>query len=328
MKHLKILALPIFMAAVFFSCKKSGDVQNVNQPQASEVTVKNGIVTFSSIAAYLKTTENKNGEQAKLEGVLKTAGFKSLKSKAAESAPASVASSTSNIAIITTAFDSSLYSQYLLSILNTDKICSVNGFLVKVDMDNVFCSAIDETLYPGSYNDLKNNVFTNANVMTFTDANEPVVDVLDGIRNATLTWVSYQDQLSKKGGQGICLARGAKGKKDVETVGVQGSNGQATITASADYGQYFLHFELVAAIGAVGTDLPIAFFGRYDWNGVCKGWGNGTYNYPNNNIYVPFVHTLVLYSGGSALATNPKLEANASIYYNGILTKVTASIYY
>ncbi len=168
------------------------------------------------------------------------------------------------------------------------------------------------------------NGIINDAIMTFVNPNEPVLEVLTQMRNGTLTWASYQDQLAKKGGQGICLKRGAQARKFVDTKSIPGT--ESTITASADYGTYFLHFELVAAIGFTNTGLytpPI--YGKFHWEGVCKGFDSNTFSFPNNNLFpIPKrITTRVFYSGGSALSI-PQLEVNASM--NGIVAK--ASIYY
>ncbi len=147
MKVLKFLAVPIFITAVFFSCKKTENNTNINEAVAEQVTIKNGVVTFATTAAYLKITENKNDEQQKLKDQLKTSSFSGLLNKKEELlAPAAAVANSINV--ITASFNPALYSTYLLSILNQDKICSIDGFFVKVDMDNGFCSAIDATVNP------------------------------------------------------------------------------------------------------------------------------------------------------------------------------------
>lgn len=323
MKLLKILAIPIFITVVFFSCKKT-DSNSVVAVAESAVTVKKGIVTFTSTAAYLNVTANKNDEQQKLAEKLKADNFMALESKQQELTVSSATSTSSSISTINTSFNADLYSTYLLDILNQDKICSINGYWVKVDMDNIFCSAIDATAYPNEYDDLKNNVFTNAHIMTFINPNEPVIDVLDQIRNNTLTWQGYQTQLANaKGGQGICFKSGANALKKVVTVPIP--NSSATITASAEYGTYFLHFELVGAIGSTNLVFTPPMYGKYHWEGVCKGFDSNTFNYPNNNIFPRRIRVTAraFYSGGSALRI-PELEVNTSV--NGIVAK--ASIYY
>lgn len=311
MKLVKILVLPIFMAAVFFSCKKTGNTEDIGL-SASDVTVKDGIVTFKSIAAYLAVAENKNGEQSQLAEKLKAVNFKSLKSNAESVAPITSAASSNSIAIITNAFNPALYSDYLLSILNTDKICSINGFWVKVDMDNIFCSAIDVTLYPNGYNDLKNNAFTNSNIMTFTNANEPVIDVLGGIRNNTLTWASYQSQLAQaKGGGGICFGSGRKSEYSGNPKYLP--NG-AVIGSSVWYSKEFIHFELgfEAYVNGNGIFDRISVSGSYQYEGVCKGSGLSIIYWPPNTWY----RKQLVYSGGSALKIG-KIQITPTAVING-----------
>ena len=323
MKLLKILAIPIFIATVFFSCKKTDSNSDFSVAE-SAVAIKKGVVTFNNTASYLNVTANKNDEQQKLAEKLRADNFLALANKQPDLTASSVATTVSSISTINTAFNPDLYSTYLLSILNQDKICSINGYWVKVDMDNIFCSAIDATAYPSEYDDLKNNVFTNTHIMTFLNPNEPVIDVLDQIRNNTLTWQGYQTQLANaKGGQGICFKNGAQKRKDVVTKPI--FNSTATITASAEYGTYFLHFELVGAIGYTNLTFTPPMYGKYHWEGVCKGFDSNTFNYPNNNIFPrPVIVTArAFYSGGSALRI-PELEVNTSV--NGVVAK--ASIYY
>lgn len=304
MKILKMLMLAMFSLSLIISCQK-----NINNNQFATVdaqkkaTVQNGVVTFATTANYLIVTENKTGEQQKLISELSKVNFTPLnKSKATGgSGTASIVSGP-----LTTNFDPTKYTDYLLSILNEDKICSINGYYVKVDMDNEFCSAIDQSVANG-YNLLKNNDFlnNNPNVMLFTNVNEPVLEVLDQIRNDTLTWASYQDQLARKGGQGICLK---SGHAPVESVALASTSSfpRVTVYTYVRYKAQFLSFELYAEcyqtrdnnILQPGT---MRLQGSYDWVGVCKNSGKSPFYITGITNADGSRYKFSIYQGGSAL---------------------------
>jgi hypothetical protein len=296
MKILKFIGVAIFMVAVFLACKKTAD-DPLGTAAANGVDLKNGIVTFKSTADYLAATENKKGEQTNLIARLKENMFRSLRQLPLKSAP----SFSNRINEFTNAFDTSLYSNYLLSILNQDKICSINGYLVKVDMDNVFCSVIDQTQYASESADLVNNVFSNPHIMTFVNPDEPVLEVLTRMRNNQLTWPQYQDSLAKKGGQGICFKSGARAEEK-NVVIPYGTSGDI-ISAVAEYGKYFLHFELLAT-GYAKRNWAFSYAEmtfQYEYTGVCNGGGAGTKKIVTNQKSLGLLQ-YTIYSGGSALS--------------------------
>lgn len=288
------------------SCKK---VSN-NEALSSNVTIQNGVLTFKNTETYLSITANKNGEQNSLLPIIQTSNFKSLRSSASSNVnlSATVVNPTSNI-ITSPAFDSSLYTDYLLTILNADKIVNINGYYVKVDLENSFCSIIDATLYPDEYNDLKNNNFSNSHIMTFVNPNEPVIDVINSLRTNQLTWQSYLDQrASAKGGGGICFASGAKrayATQEYPNI-IPGVN----LHVVTQYATGFIHFQLDSWTEAYSNQYPhthfldINFRVRYwyEYKGACKGSGIGDGWYQSGRVAAGDPVTATVYSGGSALS--------------------------
>lgn len=321
------MTVPVLMATIFLSCKKS-DNYAFNKEIENEVTVKNGIATFKSIAGYLKIAANKNGEQQILFDKLTSAKFNALIGRSVTPVNTSnqrVEVITPSInpvftpivftPVITLSFDRTLYTDYLLNILNFDKICQIGNYLVKVDLDNGFCSVIDAGLHPNETGDLTNNVFANTNIMTFVNEDEPVMDVLTNICNNTLTWSQYEVLRASKGGPGgpggFCFAKGSRGLSHNRPRSVAGG----VITSIARYSKNFIHFELVAEGYANGNGWNeiVSLRGKYEYVGACKGSYAAV-------IYAPglwWKTNLTLYSGGSALAI-AKLEITATSSYHGV----------
>jgi hypothetical protein len=324
MKILKLVAFAIFITVVTVGCNKNKNESLQLQPDiVNEVTVTKGVVTFATMQNYLLVAENKNNEQSKLEQKLEVANFISLNTKPEVS---SGSTNSNNIipTISNTKFNPELYSDYLLSTLNTDKIISVNGFFVKVDMDNMFCSAIDAAL-PNAYADLRSNSFDrNINIMTFLHPDEPVVEVLNRIRNKELTWTQYQAELSKKGpgGQGICLKRGALEAQQSKVYSnfIGGTLPGGEIVVSARYVKNFLHFALDCQAWVrqnyVNPNIIICTSSvlmnySFEWQGVCANSGIGNEWKDNRGEGAACQKvSAVVYSGGSALKLR-KLIVNA-----------------
>ncbi len=299
----KVLTASMLVSLFFFSCKKVAEDAPKQELTNNDVFINKGVVVFNSMSVYLKVTENKNDEQQMLKNILKEENFASLSIKAPIAQSISLAGRS--ISNIDTSFASGQYSEYLLDILNQDKIVSINGYLIKVDMDNGFCSFVDATLYPDAYDDLKNNVLSNPHIMTFVNPDEPVTEVLEQMRNGTLTWADYQIQLAKaKGGQGICFKSGAKRNIDPEYEIIGGVYNMYT---EVGYYKGFIHFELTAQAdvryGRVVVFIePRTITGKFEWEGVCRGAKAGTYSYTDNSL-LNRNSEYTVYSGGSALKT-------------------------
>ncbi len=324
MKLFKFTVMGILAVVLFLACTKT-DNHSFETETQKDVTIKNGMVNFRTVNDYLNAVENKNGKQEALFEMLKRKNFSSLRKKPVVS---SFQGKGNTINSFTNDFDTTLYSEYLLDILNQDKMFIMDSFLVKVDMDNVFCSMLDLKLYPNDTADLRNNNFSNPHINVFLDPNEPVLEVTTQMRDNTITWTEYQDSLARKGGQGICFKSGAKKQSDYQkrTFDNEGDH----IVAEVKYNKYFLHFELVAN-GFQKINWAFAHStlkGQYEYQGVCKGGGSGTFNintytYPKTN---PRLLTYVVYSGGSALRVT-KLRATTVGGPTGQST-VTANIGY
>ncbi len=309
--NFKKLMLPcVLVVFILSACQKNID-ESVNLQSANTyLTINKGMVTFSSVSNYLKVTENKNGEEQKAFQYLNENNFKALKYRQSSSH----INNNNIVSTITDSFNVDLYSDYLLQLLNQDKIFSLNGFLVKVDMDNEFCSAIDSSV-ANAYNLLKTNAFlnNNTNVMLFTNVNEPVLEVLEKIRNNEITWNEYQIELSRsKGGQGICLKAG----KQQEIVSkiyynfIGGTLPGGYIVANGEYRAEFLsfRFRFESWVGNVvnvstpvcGSSLRLNYI--FQWAGVCKNGASGDMWMDNRGVECNKIGQ-TLYSGGSALKT-------------------------
>ncbi len=338
MKVLKFVVFAAFTTLFIVGCNKNKNESTQLQTDIiSEVTISKGVVTFLNSQNYLSVAENKNNEQNKLEQKLKVANFIALNTRP-EVSPSSANSSNIVPTIKVTSFDRQLYSDYLLSVLNTNKIVSVDGFFVKVDMDNMFCSAID-ALLPNAYNDLVNNSFAkNANIMIFLNPDEPVIEVLNRIRNNKLTWDQYQFELSKKGsgGQGICFGRGALGdyKDKVYYNFIGGTLPGGQIVVTARYLKNFLHFSLDCqawvrqAYGDPNTIVctsSVLMNYTYEWEGVCANSGIGKEWRDNRDAECQKVSS-VIYSGGSALKLR-KLIVNAYAKTGAYSTNLNAYLW-
>ena len=300
MKLIKFIAITIFMVCVFLSCKKINN-ENAIAKNEEAYSVQKGVVTFNSVASYLNVIENKNDEWPKYYNKMEEVNFKSLKKN--EATPQSSNFTAGSINQITNAFDSDLYTDYLLSILNQDKIVSINGFTIKVDMDNNFCSAIDATLYPNESSDILNNNFNNSHVLVFKHTDEPVLEVLENLRNGTYTWTQYQDEVAtRKGGGGgnggVCLEQGMTSRFNANTK-VYGPHGAGQLMARARYIRNFLNFQLKAEAWGNGNNLAtnVRMYGSYTYKGQCKGAYSASFDYPANTWY----RNQNFYQGGSPL---------------------------
>jgi hypothetical protein len=315
MKILKFIGVAIFMIAIFLSCKKTED-NPLATAAANDVSLKNGVVTFSTTADYLAAIENGSNKQEQLFSLLKENNFIALRQKAIKPN----ANGGAGINSFTNAFDTSLYTKYLLDVLNQDKICSINGYLVKVDMDNVFCSVLDQIRYASESADLVNNRLTNPHIMTFLNPNEPVLEVLARMRNNELTWAQYQDSLARKGNQGICFKSGASPLYNSAFRDVNVNGRILRIFSEASYTTAFVSFELVAYGSANGNGISdwVSLNGRYEYEGACKGSGNATIRIPATGWRYRFL----AYGGGSALRVR-KLETTTSTRYYGSAPKAS-----
>jgi hypothetical protein len=297
----KFLAL-LMLIITFVSCQKDVSFSSTQQ----QVLVNKGVVTFPTFSSYLSVVENKNGEQAKLFSEISRANYQPLKEKEI------IANTNTNsiVATITNSFNPDLYSDYLLGLLNQDKIFSLNGFYIKVDMDNEFCSVVDSSI-PGAYNLLTGNSFSSNGVMLFTHYNEPVLEVLEKIKNNELTWSQYQTELSNaKGGQGICFKNGAKQEFKNKTYYnfIGGTLPGGYLRAKGEYRAEFLHFrfKFESWVGNVGNiEIPVCHSSLrlnyiFDWAGACKNGASGDVWIDNRNVECNKLG-VTLYSGGSAL---------------------------
>jgi hypothetical protein len=249
---------------------------------------------------------------------MSSTSFSSLRTK-----PSSQSHSTGGALSRTfvTTFDSTLYSTYLLGLLNQDKIFRMDSFLIKVDIDNGFCSFIDEKRHRNGYNDLKNNNFSNPNIFSFVHEDEPALVVLQEIRAGRITWEGYQTELARKVNNfgGLCIKRGAE--KDFASKSVQNlatDNPPAivlvggTVTSTARYVKNFLHFALegtavitrttFGGVGPIICTSSIRTNSIFEYEGACKGYVNS--NIWNDNTINPCNRvTTIIYSAGTALKT-------------------------
>lgn len=237
---------------------------------------------FKTFSDYREITKNSKTEQAALKS-LDTRNFKSLRTKK-ENATTSRTNREN--------FDTSLYTQFMLDVLNDDKIFTLNGFYVKIDMENSFCSFIDATLYPNEYNDLKNNNFSNTHIHTFVNELEPALDVLEQIRSGEITWEGYQDLLARKWQPlNICLRAGDRAQ-------ISYINGNSLFM----YYQYitnFLHFELKVASRESRYNTTYLQY-TYSFETACGDASSGEVSINNADNPYNIIQSQI-YSGGKAL---------------------------
>jgi hypothetical protein len=314
MKNIKCLIVLVLMASILFSCKKTNSEENNIVTNINDVTVKNGVVTFNSFSSYFEAVENKNDAQAALFSKIESQNFVALKSK---TGIANFSNNTvSNLSQLINSFDSSLYTDYLLGVLNTDKIFNLNGFLIKVDMDNNFCSFIDLITNPNGYQDLNTNNFANSNIHVFLNEDEPVLTVLEAIRNNQITWESYQIELSRKTNNpgGLCVKAGAAGERKSQSLGYippYSNFGAGFIGSNVAYIKNFLSFTLKwdSRIYKGGSTPPPSICNRnvsfrvncvYEFVGACKGSGTASY-WVDNRSQECIAFSGTVYQAGSPL---------------------------
>ncbi len=296
----KLLFTVFVTCFIIAGCKKMNNDNDIEQTPVSKiegVMVNKGVVTFANVAVYEKVTQNKSGEWDIINGITQNQHLELLKDRAS----ATNDETNRNFAPgapITNNFDLNLYSTYLLSILNADKIVSINGYFVKVDMDNIFCSFIDQAA-PNAYAELNSNNFSSDNIHVFVDPNEPVLEVLSQMRAGTLSWDNYQYELARKGG-GICLKSGRDGIRRQSPNLYLPQHPDIFLYVAASYSNYFLHHELIASRGIVGANWEGGGYIKHTYNYTtsCGKYFAGnlsyTYNINRNDIRV-------LYSGGTTL---------------------------
>jgi hypothetical protein len=162
--------------------------------------------------------------------------------------------------------------------------------------------------------------------MVFNHVNEPVLLVLDKIRNNEITWAGYQDELSRKGGQGICLKSGVGYNIDVKYANFC-TPSNILSSCAVIYSTGFISFSLYVRATTFNTNTNNGLIksvhrieGQYNWAGVCRGGGTSSFDvYIGNGNY-----NYYLYQGGSALGV-AQLRARGS---SNCGTTDYASIYY
>ncbi len=189
--------------------------------------------------------------------------------------------------------------------LNSDKMMQISDYVIKVDMDNGFCSAINVVDYPGGAVHVLNDNFSHAGMMLFTNDQEPVLEVMDSIYNSAYSFEEYEDDRARKGGQGICFKKGMDAIRRYEPY----TNPQGyKIEAQVLYLKNFLHFQLSSR---AYVDAPFnahaGVIGTFEWVGKCNGSGSGNIFWSTESGSNGFSH----YSAGSALAS-AKIKAKAS----------------
>ncbi len=332
-KVFKLLMASLIVILFFHACKKNTQINtdNIVNPQSQNVVIKNGVVIFPTSASFLNIAENKNNEQGNLFATLNEAKFSSLRTKSSVGTQQNLINNTTANIVTSSTFDSSLYTNYLLGVLNTDKMCTINGFFIKIDMENNLCAALDATAYSNEYNDLVNNNFSNSHIMVFVQQEEPVLAVLDAIRTNQTTWQNYHDNLlPAKGGGGICIKAGDNGTKKTTSFPINPISPNlpnfllqyAVIKQS--YIKNFIHFELnceayatrksglFSVISCAGTTK---FTFSYYYEFACGGGGHSAqptvYSEGCSNT-----GNFSIYSGGTALRYT-QITAKAAVKPNG-----------
>ncbi|MGG9960491.1 hypothetical protein [Ferruginibacter sp. SUN106] len=92
----------------------------------------------------------------------------------------------------------SIYPEFLLQILNADKIFTLSRFFVKIDLENSQALVIDVNV-PNAYSALVSNNTQADGIMVFNDETDNAMDILEGIENGTLAASNYQSAVNTDG---------------------------------------------------------------------------------------------------------------------------------
>lgn len=188
-KYLRTMKKIIFIILATFPIFHSAKAQN-------GLEIVNGYLKFSSIAFYEEYAENLNLQDA-------------INDLAFESYNLTTLNEDSNFVE-----EDSLYPEFLLRTLNTDRILGIGNFLIKFDLLNHKAWVISANS-PNAYNEL---VMDNADVigmMVFDDEVENGIEILQKLENNEITPQNYQEFLDRgEDNDGFRKCKGAKRQKD------------------------------------------------------------------------------------------------------------------
>jgi hypothetical protein len=287
------------MQVILFSCKKNDCIHKAPDFENDPVII-NGVATFKTIKDYVNAAENIYGRQKIVIEKLQLQNFASLKNIYGSY----LAFPYGKNALVNT-FNPDLYTNWLLHILNQDKICCIDGYWIKIDLEKGFCAALDAEKYKDEFEDIKDNVFTNGHILRFDNEGVPVLEVLDSIRQNQLQGKDERLKYTPINVAGACTGTGTA--SNISSVPVY--SGGALIMSIARYRQVFIQFELAADgyVNGAGIYDDITLTGKYEFVGLCNGSGAASfYLGPANN----WAQSFIAYSGVTPLKI-AKIEVTA-----------------
>lgn len=310
----KIIPSFVLLLAIIclnYSCTKDLSETNRLEPQFEALKITDGRLTYPSTNNFRKALESLTKEDNRVIQNLHNLAYSKLKN---EQRHAGVGINNVQNIIDPSLYDSTLYTEFMKTALNEKKMMQIGNYVIKVDMDNNFCSAINIVDYPGADVDVLSNNFSRVGMMLFTNDQEPVLAVMDSINNSTYSFAQYEDDRARKGGQGICFRSGIDARQSfAPLINAQGHK----LEAQVKYIKNFLHFQLssytyiTAPFNATATVT-----GNFEWSGACSGSGSGNILWYAKN-FSPGITGVTHYSGGSALSV-AKIRARASNQSIGI----------
>jgi len=161
--------------------------------QKTNLSIDNGMVKFGSLAVYEQYAENTLNQDDIVDLTVNSNEIKTL------------ANDSDFVEV------DSLYDEFLLNILNTDKIFEMGSFMVKIDLENHQALAINAA-NANAYADLVANNTDAMGMMVFDDEVDNGIDILEQIESNVLTPQSYKTAIEENGIFGRC--RHAKRGKD------------------------------------------------------------------------------------------------------------------
>lgn len=147
---------------------------------AQNVTVKNGAISFPTIADYEYFADNPNNREA-------------INTVAGQNSIPTLAATSSNDLL------DGVVPEFLQQILNSDYIVSIDSFYVKIDFVNqrglVIASAPRD-----AYNNLVTNNLTATGMMQFTMDDGNALEIMEGIENGNASVEHYKELIVKDAG--------------------------------------------------------------------------------------------------------------------------------
>jgi len=179
MKNVSKILMFIFIAGLFFTACQKEQLVQTTQKESKEIEVffKSNFLAFKTVESYKKTIGDLSEEKTLVN--LKQINQNPLRN---------LKKSTS--------LDEDLYPEFLLTILNEDKIVQIGEWIIKVDMEKNIVSVINEENY-----DLVDNLIegvTNKKIYQFSTSDD-VLDLLEDGSKGTVNTPQLKGIFCKEG---------------------------------------------------------------------------------------------------------------------------------